>query len=84
MYAFMYAAVLPLENNPVVDDHRLHGAHQVAGTLGAGMITDRIPHRAAGADEWPPGVALRRERLSAGLPRASPLAGTAPGRCRCI
>jgi thiosulfate dehydrogenase [quinone] large subunit len=21
MYAFMYAAVLPLENNPVVDDH---------------------------------------------------------------
>ena len=39
MYAFMYAAVLPLENNPVVDDHLIGVIVMVVLALGAAGTT---------------------------------------------
>ncbi len=39
MYAFMYAAVLPLENNPVVDDHLVGVIVMVVLALGAAGTT---------------------------------------------
>ncbi len=39
MYAFMYAAVLPLENNPVVDDHLIGVIAMVVLALGAAGTT---------------------------------------------
>jgi thiosulfate dehydrogenase [quinone] large subunit len=50
MYAFMYAAVLPLENNPVVDDHLIGIIVMVVLALGAagttwglGRTWERVP-----------------------------------------
>jgi thiosulfate dehydrogenase [quinone] large subunit len=39
MYAFMYAAVLPLENNPVVDDHLIGVIAMAVLALGAAGAT---------------------------------------------
>ena len=39
MYAFMYAAVLPLENNPIVDDHLIGVIVMVALALAAAGAT---------------------------------------------
>ena len=39
MYAFMYAAVLPLENNPVVDDHLVGVIVMAVLALGAAGTT---------------------------------------------
>ena len=39
MYAFMYAASLPLENNPVVDDHLIGVIVMVVLALGAAGVT---------------------------------------------
>ncbi len=39
MYAFMYAAVLPLENNPIVDDHLIGVIVMVVLALGAAGMT---------------------------------------------
>ena len=44
MYAFMYAAVLPLENNPVVDDHLIGVIVMVVLALGAAGTTWGLGH----------------------------------------
>ena len=44
MYAFMYAAVLPLENNPVVDDHLVGVIVMVVLALGAAGTTWGLGH----------------------------------------
>ena len=44
MYAFMYLAVLPLENNPVVDDHLIGVIVMVVLALGAAGTTWGLGH----------------------------------------
>ncbi len=44
MYAFMYAAVLPLENNPVVDDHLVGIIVMAVLALGAAGTTWGLGH----------------------------------------
>jgi thiosulfate dehydrogenase [quinone] large subunit len=44
MYAFMYAAVLPLENNPVVDDHLVGVIVMAVLALGAAGTTWGLGH----------------------------------------
>jgi thiosulfate dehydrogenase [quinone] large subunit len=44
MYAFMYLAVLPLENNPVVDDHLVGVIVMVVLALGAAGTTWGLGH----------------------------------------
>ena len=44
MYAFMYAAVLPLENNPVVDDHLIGIIVMAVLALGAAGTTWGLGH----------------------------------------
>ena len=44
MYAFMYAASLPLENNPVVDDHLIGVIVMVVLALGAAGTTWGLGH----------------------------------------
>ncbi len=45
MYAFMYAAVLPLENNPIVDDHLIGVIVMAVLALGAAGTTWGLGHR---------------------------------------
>ncbi len=45
MYAFMYAAVLPLENNPVVDDHLIGVIVMAVLLLGSAGMTWGFGHR---------------------------------------
>ena len=44
MYAFMYAASLPLENNPVVDDHLVGVIVMAVLALGAAGTTWGLGH----------------------------------------
>lgn len=44
MYAFMYAAVLPLENNPVIDDHLVGVIVMAVLALGAAGTTWGLGH----------------------------------------
>ncbi|MCP3422953.1 hypothetical protein [Nocardioides pinisoli] len=44
MYAFMYAAVLPLENNPIVDDHLIGFIAMIVLALGAAGTTWGLGH----------------------------------------
>ena len=44
MYAFMYAAVVPLENNPVVDDHLIGVIVMIVLALGADGTTWGLGH----------------------------------------
>jgi len=44
MYAFMYLAVLPLENNPIVDDHLIGVIVMVVLALGAAGTTWGLGH----------------------------------------
>ena len=79
MYAFMYAAVLPLENNPVVDDHLIGIIVMVVLLLGAagtdlGLGSDAGQNPAVYADTRscadpirtidPPGPRTDRSRVS--------------------
>ena len=57
MYAFMYAAVLPLENNPVVDDHLIGVIVMVV--LGAGWCGHHVG----------PGSAVAPDRAGREVPR---------------
>ena len=64
LYLFMYAASLPLENNPVIDDHLLgaisvvvpEGHGSVAGALRArregARLAIRVVHRQPGPVGW--------------------------------
>ncbi|QIK74243.1 hypothetical protein [Nocardioides piscis] len=56
MYAFMYAAVLPLENNPVVDDHLIGVIVMVVLALGAAGTTwglGRVWQRTSLVEKFP-------------------------------
>ena len=56
MYAFMYAAVLPLENNPIVDDHLVGVIVMVVLLLGAAGTTwglGRTWHRMPLVEKYP-------------------------------